>query len=240
MLILFSGILLQAAGSVLIVNFEGHAISIFQDGRRLALVLFLFFGGMWALVDFLNLLIPITSPTACQVTLVFSTAFDQLARVGIEQFLLWSLRSDSKVTIAELIAQAILSLRFVTGGLLVGFTRPQFAPVCVARTSLLPISIIVLVLDLILFGVFLIRALSSGMIGELHGSSGVTAEVNKGLVWSILGLLLWTGASKSILSLHIIADSYFPDKRDNASWNSVDITHTQNYTTRCWAFNIDR
>ena len=73
----------------------------------------------------------------------------------------------NKVTTERLILQVILFLRMVAGGLLVGFTRPDFAPVCVARTKLLPIAIVVLVLEAIIIGVLLVRAFLLGMFGDL-------------------------------------------------------------------------
>ena len=59
-------------------------------------MLFLLFAALWAQLDFLNLLLPVTSTIACQATLIFSTLFDQLARVGMEQFLLWSVGHGTK------------------------------------------------------------------------------------------------------------------------------------------------
>jgi hypothetical protein len=156
-------------------------------------VLFLLFAALWAQLDFLNLLLPTTSSTACQATLVFSTLFDQLARVGIEQFLLWSVGHGTKVTTERLILQVILLLRMVAGGLLVGFTRPDFAPVCVARTKVLPIAIVVLVLEAVIIGVLLVRANLLGMFGELSGKSSSTRqEQSKALIFSIVGLGFWT------------------------------------------------
>lgn len=66
-----------------------------------------------------------------------------------------------------------------------GFTRPDFKPVCVARTSVLPISIVVLVLDAIILGVSLIRVLRKGR--------------SKGLMISIVGFAVWTGTSVPML-----------------------------------------
>lgn len=194
------GILLQAASGVFLIYFNGHGGTIFQDGRRLVLLLFLFFAAFWALIDFLNLLISTKSSTTCQATLVFSTISDQLARVGIEQFLLWSVGNGTKVTTERLILQAILGVRIIAGGLLVGFTRPEFGPACVARTSLLPISIIVIALDFIIIGVLIIRALSCGMFRDLRAARSSThREQSRALILIVVGLLVWTGTSVVML-----------------------------------------
>jgi hypothetical protein len=206
---LHSGILLQAASGSLFIYYRGHGSTIFQDGRRLVLVLFLLFAALWAQLDFLNLLLPTTSSTVCQATLIFSTMFDQLARVGIEQFLLWSVGHGTKVTAERLILQMILLLRMVAGGLLVGFTRPDFAPVCVPRTKILAIAIVVIALEAVVIGVLLVRATSLGMFGDLSGKSSSTRkEQSKALIFSIVGLGFWTGVGLELHSLGVIADIY--------------------------------
>lgn len=114
----------------------------------------------------------------------------------MEQFLLWSVGHGTKLTAERLILQAILLLRMIGGGLLVGFTRPQFAPVCVARTSILPISIVVLSLDAVIIGALMIRAVSLGMFKEMGAkNAGTRQEQSKALVCTIVGFGVWTGVS---------------------------------------------
>jgi hypothetical protein len=198
--ILGSGILLQAASGTLFLYYRGHGPTIFQDGRRLVLVLFLLFAALWAQIDFVNLLLPVTSTTACQVTLVFSTMLDQLARVVMEQFLLWSVGHGTKLTAERMVLQVVLLLRLIAGGLLVGFTRPEFAPACVARTSVLPVAIVILVLDVIIIGVLIIRALSLGMFQDLReGDSCPRQEQSRALIISIAGFTVWTGTSVAMI-----------------------------------------
>jgi len=200
-------------------------------------VLFLFFTALWAQIDFLNLMIPSKSSTACQATLVFSTASDQLARGAIEQFLLWSVAQGSKVTAERLILQAILTIRVVAGGLLVGFTRPEFAPVCVARTSLLPISIVVLALDFIIIGVLIIRALSFGMFRALREARSTThQEQSRALILSLAGFLVWTGVCCRVTNFDIIANALTLGQRGYATRNSNHIYNTSNYITINWSF----
>ncbi|KAF4637775.1 hypothetical protein G7Y89_g294 [Cudoniella acicularis] len=131
---------------------------------------------VWRIVGASRLLQPhghLFLPDCCQALLVFTTGFDQMARVVMEQFFLWSLNQGTKVTAQQLVLQGILVIRMIVGGLLVGFTRPDFAPVCVARTSVLPISIVVLALDVIIIGVSIIRV--------------TRRESSKPLMLSILG-----------------------------------------------------
>ncbi|PVH77102.1 hypothetical protein DL98DRAFT_657009 [Cadophora sp. DSE1049] len=190
------GILLQAATGALFIYYRGHGSTIFQDGRRLVLILFLLFAALWAQIQFLNLLLSDTMATACQVTLIISTMFDQLARVGIEQFLLWSVGHGTKLTAERLILQGILLVRIVGGGVLVGFTRPQFKPVCVAQTMITPLAVVVLAVDAIIIGVLMVRAMSLGMFREMREKSSSTRqEQSKALIFTIIGLGIWTGTS---------------------------------------------
>lgn len=155
-------------------------------------MLFLLFAALWAQIDFVNLLLPATMATGCQATLIITTMFDQLARVGMEQFLLWSVGHGTRLTAERMILQGVLLARLVAGGLLVGFTRPQFEPVCVAQTSVTPIAIVVIALDALIFGVLLVRAVSLGMFRDMGGKEG---EQSKALVFSIFGFGFWTAVS---------------------------------------------
>jgi hypothetical protein len=197
-----SGILLQAATGALLIYFKGHGSTIFKDGRRLVLVLFLLFAALWAQVDFINLMI--LKPSACQATLIFSTAFDQLARFSLEQFLLWSVGQGTKLNNGQLILQAILGVRLIAGGILVGFTRPDFAPVCVARTSLEPVAIVVLAFDFVIVGVLLVRTISLGMFRDMKDSRSSTRDQSKGLVLTIAGFTVWTGVGLGMLYWSIV------------------------------------
>lgn len=103
--------------------------------------------------------------------------------------------NGTKVTVERLVLQAILGIRLVVGGLLVGFTRPDFAPTCVARTSVLPISIVAIALDFIIISVLVIRALSSGMFKDMR-EANTQIERSRALLMSIGGFALWTGVRK--------------------------------------------
>ena len=153
-------------------------------------MLFLLFAALWAQVDFLNLLM--TKASICQATLIFSTAFDQLARFSLEQFLLWTVGQRTEQNASQIILQAILGLRLIAGGILVGFTRPDFAPLCLARISFEPVAIVVLVFDLVIIGLLLIRSASLGMLRDMKDSRSSTRDQSRGLILTIVGLTLWT------------------------------------------------
>ncbi|CAG8950735.1 hypothetical protein HYFRA_00002946 [Hymenoscyphus fraxineus] len=177
------GILLQAATGALFIFYKGHGGKLSQDGRRLVLILFLSSAALWALISFFNLMVT-TAQTTCQALLIFSTSFDQLARVSVEQFLLWALCQGTKASTSQLILQGILGIRFVAGIALVALTRPDFAPVCVASTSILPVAIIVLALEAVIIGVLVIRENWSSR-----------KEQGRALIFSILAFAVWTGMS---------------------------------------------
>lgn len=193
-----SGFLLHAAAGACYRYSKGHDSTLFKDGRRLVLILFLLFAALWAQVEFFNLLTAETAST-CQLTIVVSAVFDQLARSGIEQFLLWSAGSGAKITAGRLILQGILFLRLVGGMVFVGFMKPQFAPVCVAQTSIIAVPIVVIVLDVIIFGVLLTRALSLRNAQDTtNKQSDLKQEQIRSLIFCVLGLGVWTGVSSVI------------------------------------------
>jgi hypothetical protein len=70
------------------------------------------------------------------------------------------------------------------GAVFVGFTRPHFAPVCVARTSVLPIAIVVLALDVVIITGLTIRSVSISAPGRGQ---------KKPLIFIIVAFALWTG-----------------------------------------------
>ncbi|TGO87000.1 hypothetical protein BPOR_0260g00060 [Botrytis porri] len=186
------GILLQAATGALLIYARGHGSNIFKDGRRLVLVLFLLFSVLWAQIGFLELLMPTTGTGICQVGLIFTTAFDQLARVALEQFLLWSIGHGMKITDIRAILQGLLAARLIVGGVLVGITRPQFSPTCVAETSIIPVAIVVLVMDIIIVGALLVQAGSLGMFWDRREDRKVQSRA---LLLVIAGFTIWTATS---------------------------------------------
>ena len=194
-------------------------------------MLFLSFAALWAPVNFSNLTISSTAAGACQTLLVFTTMFDQLARVAVEQFFMWATGQGTKATIQQMILQGILGIRLIAGGLLVGFTRPDFAPVCSARNALLPTSIVVLALDVLIIGVLLIRASLLGMFSEMGNQKLVTRrEQSRALIFTITGFTIWTGVGFEIAKSRLLL-IYLADKRPNASGDSTGHFDSQNCVT---------
>jgi hypothetical protein len=149
---------------------------------------------LWAQFDFVNFVVPATSPNICQVTLIVSTLFDQVARVSIGGFLLWSVGHATKSSAERYGLGALLGLRVVAGGVFIAFTRPQFAPICVARSSLLPASITVLALDAIIIGTITIRVFTLGLLKSAREVIPSTMqEQSKSLLFCTLGFVIWTG-----------------------------------------------
>jgi hypothetical protein len=140
--------------------------------------------------------VPSTSPNACQVTLIVSTFFDQAARVIISGFLLWSVGHVKKTPVENSGLSALMGLRTVMGVIFVAYARPQFAPVCVARSDMLAASITVMVLDFIIIGILAIRAFTMGLldvIRDIHSST--KQEQSRALVYCIAGLFFWTSVT---------------------------------------------
>lgn len=134
--------------------------------------------------------------------------------MAIEQFLLWALNQGTKVTTLQLVLQGILGIRLVIGGVVVGFTRPDFAPVCVVRTSQMPIDITVLALDTLIIGVLIIRAFSSGMFHAMRNESQTTrGEQSKAFILTIVGFVMWTAVgfplSRGLIIINYVSRQAF-------------------------------
>ncbi|KAH6616965.1 hypothetical protein F5144DRAFT_596088 [Chaetomium tenue] len=200
----FFGIVLNAASAALVLYVKGHGLSaVFRDSQRLVLVLFLLSAGLWAQIDFITILLDIsTSSMPCQIGIIFSTTFDQFARFSIEQFLLWALNNNNgtKLSLAQLIPQILVLVRFLAGAIFIGFTRPQTDDFCVATTSALPVGILVAALDGVIVFLLIIRAYSAGGAAkENRDGKGVDADRARALMTVLLGLVFWTGTSVPML-----------------------------------------
>lgn len=155
--------------------------------------MFLTSSALWAQVDFINFAVPSTSPNACQVTIIASTFLDQTGRVIIGGFLLWSVGHAKKTPVESSGLCALMGIRTVVGGIFVAYARPQFAPVCVARSDMLAISVAVMALDMIIVGVLAIRVFTLGLFNIIREArSSTKQEQSKALVFCTSGLLLWT------------------------------------------------
>lgn len=190
----YSGIVVNAASGAAFLYIKGHGSSFFRDGPRLALVLFLSFAAIWANTDFVAFMIDTDASTGCQAAVAIAASFDQLARVSLAQFLHWAINSGIKPSTATLVPQTLILSRFALGGVYVGVQKPQFNPVCVGSTSILPLSITVLAIDAVLVVTFLARFFSVGLLRDIREPRTSTAR-SKAILLTIAGLAVWTAVS---------------------------------------------
>jgi len=183
----------NAAVAALFLYTNGHGSTIFRDGLRLVLISFLLCSALWALVDFISALIDAqVSSSPCQIAVVFATIFDQLGRFSVEQYLLWAMNSRvGKVSAGQLIPQLLILGRFVAGGVFAGFAKPQVDSFCVAVSSMLPISIVIIALDVVIILFLAGRAFSTGVISDIQRSTKETSR-SKAVVWVLIGFTVWT------------------------------------------------
>lgn len=138
------------------------------------------------------------SASTCQVALGFASAFDQLARVSFQQFLLWAAVRGPRLSLGTCVPQGIIVIRFVLGGVFVGLQRPQLQPVCLSYTLLLPLGIAVVVVDGVLVLAFLAKVNWGGKSGLSLGKdpdSDLTRD--KKLMLTIIAFGVWTAVSQS-------------------------------------------
>ena len=138
---------------------------------------------------------------SCQVGIVFTTLFDQVARFAIEQFLLWTLNAGSPVSWAQMVPQGLLLARFILGAVFVGLSRPEFNPVCVPTSSVLAVAIVTVALDAVVIATLAWRALSGGMVRDVSRGSARS----KSVLMILTGLAIWTAVGALILETLRIA-----------------------------------
>lgn len=92
----------------------------------------------------------------CQVVIIFGSAFDQMARVGMQQFLLGNVKRGFPMSNSTLAIQIAIFLRFILGGVFIAIQRPQFKPVCVSNTLVVPLGIAVLGVDTVMACIFVV------------------------------------------------------------------------------------
>ncbi|UPK96865.1 hypothetical protein LCI18_007800 [Fusarium solani-melongenae] len=181
------GLVVHAAASTVPIVFKGCS-NILRDGSRLALITFLISSALWAQVDFTSILINAAS-TSCQVTITFASIFDQFARVSVQQSLIWTLNKSTKGSgVDALASQGFVLVRLILGGVFVGFQRPQLGDICLARTSVLPIGIVVSAVDLVFVAALLTRVVS-------HRNSWEGVVSGRAALFMTVGLGIWTAAS---------------------------------------------
>lgn len=193
-IVIHSGIVIQAATPAVFPLAKGHGSKIFRDGLRLVLITFLVSSALWAQIDFTGITLDPTSTAGCQVAVIFTTIFDQLARFAIEQFLLWAINANARAPASAMVYQAVLGVRFILGAVFVGFQKAQIATVCVARNDLLAIGAVVMVTDFAVIAALAFRANSIGI---------TSVPVKKAIFWVIGALALWTAVRSTRYCLDI-------------------------------------
>lgn len=131
------------------------------------------------------------STSTCQVALGFAAAFDQLARVSFQQFLLWAAVHGPRLSLGTCVPQGIIVLRFILGGVFVGLQRPQLQPVCLSYTLLLPLGITVVAVDGALALAFLAKVNWGGRSGVALGKDSDYTR-DKKLLLAIVAFGAWT------------------------------------------------
>lgn len=193
----FFGILFNAASAGLVLYAVGHGSAIFRDGLRLVLILFLTSSAAWALVEFLATIIEPTAASMCQVAVVFSSIFDQMARVFVEQYLVWAARPEKK-SIPNIVSQVLILVRFGVGMAFIGLTRSDFNPTCVPISSVPPIAITIIVLDAIILALIAVQILSSASTSGVS-SDGQAPLGKRSVTLVTVGLAIWIGVGFDIL-----------------------------------------
>lgn len=184
---------MNAASAATFLMVKGKSTPLRKDGQRLALTTFLTSAALWAQIAFIASAVDPSSTTGCQVAVAFSSGFDQLSRVALLQYLLWA-AGATKTAVQRLVPQGLLLVRFALGGVFVGMQRPQFKPVCVPRTDILPVAIAVIVVDAILILACVVRIFSAGGLRDaMEGTAGDLKA--RGVYFTLGGFMLWTGVS---------------------------------------------
>jgi hypothetical protein len=192
------GLVLNAASGAAFLFVKAAGRSILRDGPRLVLAIFLISASLWAQVSFSAFLIENEAALPCQVAIAFTSSFDQLARVALEQFLLASINRGQKRSVAWIAVQTVIFLRFVLGCAFVGVQRPQFKPVCTSTTLVLPLGVSALIIDFVLGTVLFAGAIVVGLRKDMKDDDATSARA-KGLLLTIAGLLIWTATSVPLL-----------------------------------------
>lgn len=138
---------------------------------------------------------------SCTIGVIFAAVFDQFARFALEQFLLWGLKDGGSkkqgaMVVGQMVGQGLVLVRFVAGAVFVGFVRAQVdgdgdGGFCVARTSALPVGVLVTALDGVVVLVLVARAYAAG--GAAKGDGDAGSDRGRGLMGVLLGLTFWTG-----------------------------------------------
>lgn len=150
--------------------------------------------GIWAQADFITTLIDTSAAGSCQVGVIFTNIFDQLARYSIEQHVLWVISAGTATTIVQYVATALLAGRFVLGAVFVGLSKSEFNTVCVSVTSNVIIGVVVIAIDALIVVILFVRAVSGGTFKRM-ADGGQDSARGKAVTAILIGFSLWTAVS---------------------------------------------
>ncbi|OAA51696.1 hypothetical protein NOR_00289 [Metarhizium rileyi] len=192
------GAVVCASLGIVLFHLRGGALSLLRGGLRLVLAGFLLFATLWAVDGFIATFIDRGSTAGCQIAISFAAAFDQLARIALEEFLFWAMNGDIRPTLGVLFPQAVIFIRFIIGGIFVGVQRPQFKLVCVATNILWPLGVVVLCMDAFIVLALVTRASSVGVFRDLKAEDLVGSR-SRGISLTMVALGLWIPLSVPML-----------------------------------------
>lgn len=109
--------------------------------------------------------------------------------------------------------QAGIAGRFVLGAVFVGFSRPQFNPACVPRSSMLPVAIVVVAMDAVLVTALAITAFTSGVVREVRGGRAGSGR-SKSILLVIIAFAIWT-------AVRLFSHTHLASHSDNVFQTSV-------------------
>lgn len=185
---------MNAASAAAFLMIRGKTTSIWKDGQRLVLTIFLASAALWAQIDFVATAIDPSSPEGCQAAVAMASVFDQLARVALLQYFLWASAGAATSAVQRFVPQGLLVARLALGGVFVGMQRPQFNPVCVPMTDILAVALATIITDGVLFLVCIIRVFSSGGLRDAKEGTDVHQKL-RGVKLTLAGFVLWMGVS---------------------------------------------
>lgn len=210
-----------AASGTVLFHLRGGASSLIRGGLRLVLAGFLLSVSLWAVDGVIGSFISDGSYTACQIAVALASAFDQIARISLEEYLLWAIKHDLRAALGIWLPQILIFLRFILGGILVGVHRPQMAPICVATVLLWQIGVAVAIADATVVLMLLTKASSVGIFRDLKvdGPIGFRA---RGLTFTTIALGLWIAVS---LHYHHLQTDHVMDSFSFSQSNLVERAH---------------
>ncbi|KAI1175913.1 hypothetical protein F4777DRAFT_294097 [Nemania sp. FL0916] len=198
------GILFNAAVAALVLYVKGHGSAIYRDGLRLVLVLFLFTSSSWAFVEFLATLIDPSAKSTCQAAVVFSSLFDQLGRIFVEQYLVWATPKGDTKTVFSLVPQILVFGRVFVGIAFTAVTRTQFKPTCAPVSSKWAVAITVITLDAVILSLLTIQVFSGASARKTTVQNPAVSTRNV-IFLVVAAVAVWWGTSvTSLLGLESI------------------------------------